>query len=96
MKLTNAFVYIMSNKNATTYYIGVTNDLERRVREHKNNKSEFTTKYNLYSLVYFEIISDIDTAIKREKQLKNWNREWKIKLIQTTNPTFKDLAVDWV
>ena len=96
MKLTNAFVYIMSNKNATTYYIGVTNDLERRVREHKNNKSEFTTKYNLHSLVYFEIISDIDTAIKREKQLKNWNREWKIKLIQTTNPTFKDLAVDWV
>jgi putative endonuclease len=86
----------MSNKNATTYYIGVTNDLERRVREHKNNKSEFTTKYNLHCLVYFEIISDIDIGIKREKQLKNWKREWKIKLIQTTNPTFKDLAVDWM
>jgi putative endonuclease len=95
MKLTNAFVYIMSNKHATTYYIGVTNDLERRVREHKNNQSKFTSIYNLHYLVYFEIISDIESAIRREKQLKNWKRDWKINLIQELNPEFKDLATDW-
>ena len=95
MKLTNAFVYIMSNKHATTFYVGVTNDLERRVREHKNNESIFTSQYNLHSLVYYEILSDINTAIRREKQLKGWRREWKIKLNQTENPVFKDLAADW-
>ncbi len=95
MKLTNSFVYIMSNKHTTTFYIGVTNDLERRVREHKNNCSSFSKRYNLHCLVYFEVLSDIETAIKREKQLKNWRRDWKIKLIQTVNPHFSDLAVDW-
>lgn len=95
MKLTKAFVYIMSNKHATTFYIGVTNDLETRVRQHKNNESDFTSRYNLHCLVYFEIINDINSAIKREKQLKNWRREWKIKLIQTENPTMNDLASDW-
>lgn len=70
MKLTNAFVYIMSNKNLTTFYIGVTNNMERRVKEHKNGDgSEFTSKYKLTCLVYYEIISDIKTAINREKQL---------------------------
>lgn len=96
MKLTNAFIYIMSNKNLTTFYIGVTNDLERRVKEHKDGEgSEFTSKYNLHHLVYYEIISDIKTAIKREKQLKRWHREWKINLIKELNPTFEDLAKDW-
>lgn len=85
----------MTNKHATTFYVGVTNNLERRVRQHKNNESDFTSRYNLYCLVYFEIISDIGTAIKREKQLKNWRREWKIKLIQLENPQFIDLAADW-
>jgi putative endonuclease len=67
MKLTNAFIYIMSNKNMTTFYIGVTNDLERRVAEHKSGEgSKFTSKYNLTYLVYYEIISDISTAIRRE------------------------------
>ena len=80
MKLTNAFVYIMSNKNVTTFYIGVTNDLERRVKEHKEgNGSEFTSKYNLTNLLYYEIISDIKTAISREKQLKNWHRKMENK-----------------
>jgi putative endonuclease len=76
MKLTNAFIYIMSNKNITTFYIGVTNDIERRVKEHKNgNGSEFTSKYKLTHLVYYEMISDINKAIQREKQLKNWHRK---------------------
>jgi putative endonuclease len=59
MKLTNAFVYIMSNKNATTFYIGVTNDLERRVKEHRTNMGEFTSRYNLHCLVYYEIMSNL-------------------------------------
>lgn len=86
----------MSNKHMTTFYIGVTNDLERRVAEHKSGEgSIFTSKYNLDHLVYFEIISDIKTAIKREKQLKKWHREWKINLIKELNPTLEDLAKDW-
>ncbi len=96
MKLSNAFVYIMSNKSLTTFYIGVTNDLERRVIEHKyGDGSEFTSKYNLTHLIYYEMISDIKTAIRREKQLKNWHREWKINLIKELNPEMVDLAVDW-
>jgi putative endonuclease len=96
MKLTNAFIYIMSNKNLTTFYIGVTNDLERRVKEHKDgNGSEFTSKYKLNYLVYYEIISDIKTAIQREKQLKNWHRKWKLDLIKELNPEMLDLAAEW-
>ncbi|MBI3520264.1 MAG: GIY-YIG nuclease family protein [Bacteroidetes bacterium] len=96
MKLTNAFIYIMSNKNLTTFYIGVTNNLERRVQEHKRSEgSEFTSKYNLHNLVYYEVISDIKTAITREKQLKRWHREWKINMIKELNPSMEDLAKDW-
>jgi putative endonuclease len=97
MNLYKAFVYIMSNKSRTVFYIGVTNNLERRVKEHKTGLgSEFTSKYKLFELIYFEIISDIKTAIKREKQLKRWHREWKINLIKTLNPEMLDLAYDWV
>ena len=95
MKLTNAYVYIMSNKNATTYYIGVTNNLERRVKEHKNNLSEFTSRYKLHYLVYFEQFDNIENAICREKQLKGWKRNWKIKLIQEKNNNFSDLSSEW-
>ena len=96
MKLTNSFIYIMSNKNLTTFYIGVTNDLERRVREHKNGEgSEFTSKYKLNILVYYEIITDISFAIKREKQLKRWHRDWKLNLIKELNPSLSDLAINW-
>ena len=86
----------MSNKHMTTFYIGVTNNLERRVAEHKSGEgSIFTSKYNLDYLVYYEMITDIKTAIKREKQLKRWHREWKINLIKELNPTFEDLDKDW-
>ncbi|MDY0393024.1 MAG: GIY-YIG nuclease family protein [Candidatus Bipolaricaulis sp.] len=86
------YVYIVSNKNRTTFYVGVTNNLKRRITEHKTgNGSIFTGKYNLKELVYFEEIPDIVQAIKREKQLKNWHREWKMNLIKTINPDMRDL-----
>lgn len=93
----NAYIYIMSNKNRTTFYIGVTNNLERRVVEHKTsyNPDSFTTKYNLFDLVYYETIPDMLQAIEREKQLKNWHKERKITLIKTMNPEIKNLAEYW-
>ena len=90
------FVYIMSNKNRTTFYIGVTNAIKRRVLEHKfGNGSAFTKKYNLVDLVYYEIIEGMAECIQREKQLKNWLRDWKINLIKEDNPEMVDLAADW-
>jgi len=82
----------MTNKNRTTFYIGVTNDLHKRVAEHINKTgSKFVTRYNLFDLVYYEHFTDINFAIRREKQLKNWNREWKVDLIKKTNPELLDL-----
>jgi putative endonuclease len=78
-------------------YIGVTNDLIRRVDEHKNGLVKgFTKQYNVKDLVYFEDTTDIFGAIEREKQLKKWNRSWKIKLIEADNPDWKDLYPDLV
>lgn len=83
----------MTNYTNTTFYIGVTNDLLRRVYEHKTKKnSGFTAKYNLNKLVYFELTELIEDALNREKQLKNWHRDWKIDLIKKSNPEFKDLS----
>ena len=80
----------------TTLYIGITNDIERRIKEHLNGEgSKFTHKYNLHELLYFETFNDIEQAITREKQLKNWHREWKFNLIKQQNPTLKNLASDW-
>jgi putative endonuclease len=91
-----SFVYIMSNFKRTTTYIGVTSDLERRVLEHKRGVgSKFTTKYKLKYLIYFEEISDISQAIEREKQLKNWHKDWKWSLIKGKNPELLDLSSDW-
>ena len=93
--LYRAFVYIMTNEYRTCFYIGVTNDLERRVREHRAGMSKFTNRYLLKHLVYFEICSSFSLAIQREKQLKNWQRAWKLELIKSENPNMEDLAKDW-
>ena len=86
------FVYIMTNQKNGTLYVGVTNDLVRRVYEHKYAVAEsFTKKYGLKSLVYYEILDDIEEAIKREKQLKAGNRKRKIELIEGMNPDWDDL-----
>jgi putative endonuclease len=89
------FVYILSNKNRTTLYIGVTNDLQRRILEHKAGKGKFSSKFNLFDLLYFEQINGIERAIEREKQLKNWNSDWKWDLIKEENSELVDLAKDW-
>lgn len=89
------YVYILTNKGNTVLYIGVTNNLERRIFEHKNKLVEgFTKKYNLNKLIYYEMTEDINSAIEREKQLKNWHRDWKINLIKRFNPMCKDLGID--
>ena len=88
------YVYILTNTYRTTFYIGVTNHLLRRVTEHHENKgSTYTKKYKIHTLVYYEEYTSITEAIQREKQLKNWRREWKINLIQSMNPTLKDLDI---
>ncbi|TDR33103.1 GIY-YIG nuclease family protein [Hydromonas duriensis] len=88
-----AYVYLMSNTHNTVLYIGVTNDLTRRVAEHKAKiQKGFTEKYNVDKLVYFESTNAMIDAITREKQLKNWKRAWKNDLIETTNPNWLDLA----
>ena len=92
----NAYIYIMSNKNRTTLYLGVTNNLWRRVYEHTNGiSSKFVSKYKLFDLIYFEYFTDMKHAIKREKQLKNWHREWKMNLIKKHNPQLQDLSENW-
>ena len=86
-------VYILASKRNGTLYPGVTSDLVKRVWQHKNNVNpgSFTSKYNLHKLVYFETFESIEEAIEREKQLKRWHREWKLNLIKSVNPTFRDL-----
>ncbi len=87
------YVYILSNTTHSTFYIGVTSNLQKRIWEHKNKVIEgFTKKYNVNKLVYYEITNSIETAILREKQLKNWHRKWKLNLIKEFNPEMKDLS----
>ena len=87
------FVYMLTNKTNTVLYIGVTNNLERRLYEHKNKLLDgFTKKYHLYKLVYFETTTDIKAAIAREKQLKGWTRSRKNALIESINPSWQDLS----
>jgi len=82
----------MSNKKNGTLYVGVTSDIIKRVYEHKNSLVDgFTKKYNLKSLVYYEVFDDIAEAIKREKQLKSWKRDWKLELVNKVNGSWVDL-----
>lgn len=89
------YVYIMTNKSKTLY-TGVTNNLLRRVFEHKKKETPgFTKRYNITQLVYYEETSDVHSAINREKQIKGWLRRKKIELIETMNPKWTDLSADW-
>ena len=86
------FVYMLASTRNGTLYIGLTNDLVRRVYEHKNKVHQgFTKRYNVQMLIYNEVFEDIEAAIAREKQLKKWNRQWKLRLIEEYNPKWKDL-----
>lgn len=89
------YVYILTNK-ARTLYTGITNDLERRVFEHKNKLVPgFTTKYHITKLIWFDEFDDVLQAIEGEKKIKGWRRSKKVELIEKDNPEWKDLADDW-
>ena len=91
------YVYIMASKRNGTLYIGVTNDLLRRVWEHKNDVKEgFTKKYGVHRLVWYETSTNIDEAILREKQMKKWKRQWKKNLIEKENPNWIDLYEEFI
>lgn len=95
MREYNFFVYLMASRWNGTLYCGVTNDLLRRVVEHRERTAEgFTAKYGVSRLVWFEQHSNVNEAILREKRIKKWNREWKVRLIEERNPDWRDLAVD--
>ena len=90
------YVYLLTNKNDKVMYVGVTNNLERRLYEHKTKMIlGFTEKYNVNKLVYFEETSDVHTAIAREKEIKKWRREKKNNLVVAVNPEWKDLSDGW-
>jgi len=92
----NYFVYIMTNRKRGVLSTGVTNDLVRRVYEHKNILVKgFSSRYNLTNLIYFEDTPDVITAIGREKRIKGWMRNKKIKLIESVNPEWKDISEEW-
>jgi putative endonuclease len=91
------YIYILASKKNGTLYIGMTNDLVRRVYEHKSGFIEgFTKKYSINNLVYFESTTDVNEAILRKKRLKKWKRQWKIELIEKSNPEWRDLSVDFI
>jgi putative endonuclease len=89
------YVYILASKKNGVLYTGVTNNLLRRVDEHKNGTNDgFTRQYHVHKLVYFEEYQDINAAIRREKCIKKWNRQWKNKRIEALNPDWNDLAIN--
>tara|TARA_B100000315_G_scaffold29647_1_gene25200 strand:- start:26493 stop:26789 length:297 start_codon:yes stop_codon:yes gene_type:complete len=90
------YVYLLTNWNNKVMYVGVTNNLMRRIYEHKNKLVKgFTKKYNVNKLVYFEETNDVIAALEREKEIKKWRREKKNQLVHQINPTWKDLAMEW-
>jgi putative endonuclease len=91
------YVYILASRKNGTLYIGVTSDLIKRIYEHKNDLVDgFTKQHRVHNLVYFETTESIESAIAREKKLKKWNREWKIRLIEKNNPEWRDLYAELV
>ncbi len=95
MKDYNFYVYILTNWNNEVMYIGMTNNLQRRLYEHKNKLVEgFTKKYNVDKLVYYEHTAEVNAAISREKEIKKWRREKKKNLVISMNPTWKDLTFE--
>ncbi len=92
----NYYVYILTNWNNHVMYVGVTNNLQRRIYEHKEKLIDgFTSKYNVNKLVYYEETTDIKSAISREKELKGWRRSKKDALVVTMNQNWEDLSKDW-
>jgi putative endonuclease len=91
------YVYIITNKKNGTVYIGETGNIKARISQHKRkvHPTTFSARYNLDKLVYFEIVASKEAALKREKQLKKWNRDWKIRIIEEKNPEWIDLSSDW-
>ena len=90
------YVYMVTNWNNKVLYTGITNDLERRIYEHKNKLVKgFTSKYNINKLVYFDYTEDVTLAIAKEKEIKGWKREKKDRLIESMNPEWKDLSLDF-
>ena len=90
------YVYILANKPGGLLYVGVTNNLKLRIEQHKTRiVSGFTKQYNIHTLVYYEMTENIISAITREKELKNWHRSWKIRLIKTGNPNWNDLSKEF-
>ncbi len=96
MRLHRYYVYILTNVHDTVLYIGMTNDIMRRMTEHKAGTVEgFSKSYNLKKLVYLEEFSEVREAIAYEKQVKNWHRDWKLNLIRRENPEMVDLSASW-
>jgi putative endonuclease len=90
------YVYLLTNWNNQVMYLGVTNDLERRVYEHQNKLVEgFTKRYNVSKLVYYEMTTDVESALTREKEIKKWRREKKNRLVNELNPEWRDLSQDF-
>ena len=97
MKNKQYYIYILASEQYGTLYIGVTSNLIKRVSEHKNDLVEgFTRTHRVHNLVYYETSEDINSAIAREKQLKKWKRKWKIELIESQNPQWRDLYSDLI
>ena len=90
------YVYFLTNRTDSVLYVGVTNDLRRRLFEHQNELADgFTKRYHVHKLVYFETTTDVKAAIEREKQIKSWSRARKNDLVETMNPKWEDLSLEW-
>jgi putative endonuclease len=90
------YVYILSNQDRNIFYLGVTGNMYRRMIEHRRGEIRgFTQRHQLKYLVYIEVTDDVDAALSREKQLKNWHRPWKLNLIRSMNPSMNDLSAGW-